>query len=65
MQPSSRRDSFAMVPNYRQMIINFFFQNFITPIEGAEDPDEKRKENNIYNTIRRVTALTLIIRRGK
>jgi hypothetical protein len=44
MQPSSRRDSFAMVPNYRQMVINFFFQNFITPIQGAEDPDEKRKE---------------------
>jgi len=64
MQPSSRRDSFGMVPNYRQMIINFFFQNFITPTQGAEDPDEKRKENNIYN-IRRVTALTLIIGREK
>jgi hypothetical protein len=32
-----------MVPNYRQMIINFFFHNFITPIEGAEDTDEKIK----------------------
>jgi hypothetical protein len=45
MQQSSRRDSFAMVPNYRQMLINFFLHNFITPIEGAEDPDEK---NIIY-----------------
>jgi len=26
---------------------------------------KKEKKNNIYNTIRRVTALTLIIRRGK
>jgi hypothetical protein len=64
MQQSSRRDSFAMVPNYRQMTINFFFHNFITPTEGAEDPDEKQNNIYLYN-IRRVTALTLITRRKK